>query len=515
MFLTRNKVSSLFILIIILLLLSISVSSLLSFRLMEKGTNNIVAHAIPLGYAEDDLLTQMINEETGVRGFLVTQDAKFLDPYFQGKEKIKADLTEIRKHEIEFPIIGKTEYDDSLQQINTIEYYFENQISLIKSGEIVKAQNNINEGKHLMDTYRQMNQKMKSSIANVTESAWDSSKKVSTISRIIIIIGNFLTILIGLLTYLLFLRARRTEKEFRKSEEQLRALFENANDAIFVFSISEDDMPSHYLQVNQIACNLLGYSRDEFLTLSPLKLTPSKRHDLIPHLMREIVTKGQMTFEGAYIAKNGFQIPFEFSTCILNFGEEKVVMSIARDISERKKSEKLMKQMAYYDHLTQLPNRRFFEESLQQAMGKIRKNNEMLAVLFLDLDGFKSINDTYGHDTGDLLLKEVSKRLLFCIREKDIVSRLAGDEFTVLLQDVTKQEALFTVQSMIDTLSQPIQIKGNQLLITSSIGITFFHRDGTDWKTLLKQADSAMYKAKQQGKNQYRMYQTTPVEASY
>jgi len=300
---------------------------------------------------------------------------------------------------------------------------------------------------------------------------------------------------------------RQAEEALRKNEEKLRALFEHANDAIFLFSLTAAGMPSRYLDANQIACDTLGYSKDELLLKTPIDLTPVERLDRIPVLMKELLLKEQMTFEGAYISKNGTKIPFEFSSCILNLAEEKVILSIARDITERKKSEDFMKQMAYYDILTQLPNRRLFEERLHHAVSKANVSQETLAVMFLDLDGFKRINDTFGHDAGDVLLQEVAKHLTTCVRDNDTVARLAGDEFTILLQDTTTDNTISIAQQILDTLALPVTLKGEQLHVTSSIGVAFYPKDAADISLLLKHADTAMYCAKQQGKNKYRLYQ--------
>lgn len=601
---------------------------------MEKETNKIFTHAIPLHQTTDDLLIQLINEETGMRGYLVTGNQEFLQPYFLGKEKLKEDLDIINSHKTLHPIIGKIVDDEVLPQINKIQIYFENQINLMNKGDLIAAQRNAEEGKFLMDTYRHIHAKLKANITELTDNTSSDSKRGAEHSRTIIIIGYLVTSVIAVLSLLLFIRARRTEKALeqseeryyrlielspepigihrdgiiiyinpsgakvlgavhpeeligkpilgmvhpayielvkkrveditkneneyaenieeklirldgkvidveltsiptiyhglpaievifhditerkqseealRKSEEKLRALFECANDAIFLFSLTADRIPSLCLDVNQVACDVLGYSKDELLLMTPIQLTPLEDLNKIPVMMKALLSKGQITFEGACMSKNGTKIPFEFSTCILNLEEEKIILSIARDITERKKSESLMKHMAYYDVLTQLPNRRLFEERLHQAVNKAHSHQEMLAVMFLDLDGFKQINDTFGHDAGDVLLQEVAQRLTTCARNGDTVARLAGDEFTLLLPDITMEHTISIAQQILGTLAQPVALKSEQVHITSSIGISFYPKDAINVSRLLKHADTAMYYAKQRGKNNYQLYQS-------
>lgn len=299
---------------------------------------------------------------------------------------------------------------------------------------------------------------------------------------------------------------KKMEQSLKESEEKLRALIENASDAIFIFPLTAAGLPAQYLEVNQRACHLLEYSKEELLALSPMELTPLERLEKVPFLIQKLQHQGHFTFEGAYVSKYGNQIPFEFSASVLYLGGEKVILSIGRDITERKKSEQLLEQMAFYDSLTQLPNRRMFEERLYLAVTEASINETLIAVMFLDLDGFKQINDSYGHDIGDLMLKEVAGRLSSCVRKGDTIARLAGDEFTVMLCNATKEEAVSVAERLLDVLVAPVSIDDHLVSVTPSIGIAFYPKDGTDTKTLLKHADNAMYKAKHEGKNRYQIY---------
>ncbi len=177
------------------------------------------------------------------------------------------------------------------------------------------------------------------------------------------------------------------------------------------------------------------------------------------------------------------------------------------DISERKRTEEEIRQLAYYDALTRLPNRAFFLEQLRRALDTARRNGTRVAILFCDLDNFKDVNDTFGHDKGDLLLKQIAGRLSDCIRKGDTLSRLGGDEFVLLLPATSGDKEAVTVARKIKRqMSKPFDLEGPEVYSTPSIGIAIFPEDGGDVGTLLKHADMAMYAAKSKGRNRYQFF---------
>ncbi|MDI6816015.1 MAG: PAS domain S-box protein [Actinomycetota bacterium] len=180
------------------------------------------------------------------------------------------------------------------------------------------------------------------------------------------------------------------------------------------------------------------------------------------------------------------------------------------DITERKHAEEMLNYMAFYDLLTDLPNRTLLSDRLILAIANAHRSGNMMALLFLDLDRFKTINDTLGHTVGDKLLQQVADRLKGCLREGDTIARLGGDEFTLLLpQIVTVDDATSVAQKIIDVLKPPFGFDGRELHITTSIGIALYPSDGKDVQSLLKNADIALYRAKEQGRNNYQLY--TPL----
>jgi diguanylate cyclase (GGDEF)-like protein len=166
---------------------------------------------------------------------------------------------------------------------------------------------------------------------------------------------------------------------------------------------------------------------------------------------------------------------------------------------------------ATHDHLTGLPNRLLFADRLTQAMNTARRNKQMMAVMFLDLDRFKLINDSLGHNVGDLLLQKVAARLGICLRDVDTLARMGGDEFTIILSDVkSERDATIIAQRILDSLVKPMVVDGHELFISTSIGVCVFPHHGEDVETLVRNADTAMYRAKDQGRNRYYVYSAVP-----
>jgi len=188
-------------------------------------------------------------------------------------------------------------------------------------------------------------------------------------------------------------------------------------------------------------------------------------------------------------------------------GEVVCITGIAEDITARKEVEEQLLHLAHYDTLTDLPNRTLFYDRLQQSLAHSRREDGTAAVIFIDLDRFKLVNDTLGHAAGDHLLQQAARRLKAKLRASDTVGRLGGDEFAVILSDLASaDDAGAVAQQLMRVLEQPFELDGREMFITASVGITLFPTDGTDPDTLLKNADAAMYRAKEQGRNTCQFY---------
>jgi diguanylate cyclase (GGDEF)-like protein/PAS domain S-box-containing protein len=294
------------------------------------------------------------------------------------------------------------------------------------------------------------------------------------------------------------------ERALEESEARYRDLFENANDIIFTH-----DLEGRFHSVNRKAENA-GVLRDELLTGTVWNvIAPEYREAAQEHLKRVLNGEDPGPFEVELVGSTGKRVPLEVSERVLldDEGKPYLIQGIARDISERRQAEETIRRLAYHDALTGLPNRALFEDRLGIALAQSRRQGEMLAVMFLDIDGFKVVNDSLGHGAGDRLLQDVARDLSLLVRDGDTVARVGGDEFTLLLPGIEKPEdAIDVAQRILERLRQTRTIDGQEFRATGSVGITTYPADGIDGETLLRNADTAMYRAKERGRDNYQLY---------
>lgn len=301
---------------------------------------------------------------------------------------------------------------------------------------------------------------------------------------------------------------KQIKVELEKSQNQLQAIIHNAMDGIITINEAGE-----ILGFNPAAEQIFGYAQQDVLNKNLKMLMPEptrSEHDAYLNRYKETGEAkiiGVCGREVVATRKNGEQFPMELSVSEMVLGGLRYFVGIVRDITERKLAEEKIAHLAHYDYLTDLPNRALFVDSLVHCIAMARRNSFKTAVLFLDLDGFKKVNDTLGHDAGDLLLRSVSKRLKETIRASDTVARVGGDEFIFVLNEIGSDEnAALMANKIIVALSEPFELKGQQCHVGGSIGISIYPDASTDTETLIKQADNAMYLAKQSGKNTYKFY---------
>ena len=314
-----------------------------------------------------------------------------------------------------------------------------------------------------------------------------------------------------------FLMVGLNTTDRKSAEEKLRLaekVFQHAGDAILI-----TDDRSQIIDVNPAYLKVTGFTREEVLGRNP-SVASSGMHDraFYDGMWRSIKKTGSWAGEIWDRRKNGQVYPKWLTISAVKTSDGKLsnYVGIFRDVTERKSVERELEQLAYYDSLTNLPNRSLFQDRLRHDLESANRRGENLGLLFIDLDGFKYINDTFGHEAGDQLLGEVSNRLQTCFRKSDTLARIGGDEFTVILPDVKSRSDLEKIaQNVIEALKKPINVAGHETIIGASIGISTYPEDGIDATTLLKCADAAMYWAKkEQSVNKYAFFEPTMTMAS-
>jgi diguanylate cyclase (GGDEF)-like protein/PAS domain S-box-containing protein len=299
--------------------------------------------------------------------------------------------------------------------------------------------------------------------------------------------------------------AARAERDLRETNQFATEIIENAGEGIVVY-----DRDLRYMVWNHFMEELTGLTAEDVLGRHATELFPHLREQQVDQLIAralrgETVSAPDVNYYIPGTARAGW-VSSVYRPHLDAAGEVAGVIGLIRDITERKQAEQQIEYQAYHDALTGLANRRLFQEHLSLALALAGRRNNLVAVLFLDLDHFKLINDTLGHSTGDALLQVVASRVKDCVREGDTVARVGGDEFTIVLQDIKKKEdAAVVAQKVLRAIADPVELNSHRLYVTTSIGITTFPDDGDDAETLLKNADNAMYRAKAEGRNTYQM----------
>jgi diguanylate cyclase (GGDEF)-like protein/PAS domain S-box-containing protein len=325
------------------------------------------------------------------------------------------------------------------------------------------------------------------------------------------------TILLGLLVggftivaMLLVARSRRLSADRLSLESRYRAIIEQAQDGLLV----ADARTGEIVDANPAVQEQLGFTLEELRgrsVLSVLRGPNDSQDPVIATLARVEPSRG---VELVQWLKDGRQMDVEVSCVPIESSDRRLVSYLMRDLSERKKAQsqllanqQRLDKLANHDHLTGLPNRLFLQAHLPEAIARCQEAGQMLAVLFLDLDRFKHINDSRGHEVGDKLLQEIAKRVRAAVRPADIVVRMGGDEFVVVLHRVNSPDEVGIAATRVnEVLSAPVMIDGRALVATVSIGVSMFPRDGATMGELLKHSDTAMYQAKDLGRNNFQVF---------
>ncbi|KQX68445.1 EAL domain-containing protein [Paenibacillus sp. Root444D2] len=292
--------------------------------------------------------------------------------------------------------------------------------------------------------------------------------------------------------------------KIEESKQRYQSLFDRNPDIVFTL-----DLSGKITSINPMLEKILGYSPENIMDVNLFEYAIStEKQEVIRHIEQALLGNPQQ-FTMGFLTKEGTTRDL-FITCGPTVVNDQIVgvYGIAKDITEQKQAEQIIHRMAYFDEITGLPNRSNFQECMAETLEKARNNdNALVGLMFLDLDKFKQVNDTLGHHTGDLLLIDVSKRIIQSVPEGSIVSRLGGDEFTIIFPNLSHIDEVIPVADVIlQALAEPFYLNKRELYITTSIGICIYPEHGTDVETLIRNADASMYRAKESGGNTYSVY---------
>ena len=297
------------------------------------------------------------------------------------------------------------------------------------------------------------------------------------------------------------------EQRLRESEERYRMLFNHTMDAILIV-----DLTGRIIDINDPAIRQYGYTREAMLQMHITEIdTPQDRVN-VPARLALVDSQGEAKFEAEHRDARGHIFPVEVRATKVLLDGQPAVFGLCRDISAEKKAQERIEYLAFHDELTGLPNRVQGQFQLQQALTRASRHHTQLALLYLDLDQFKYVNDTYGHAAGDQLLKDLAKRLRAQLQAGDTLCRLSADEFMLILPAEADADEPVTAVArvcvqLLARIAAPFDIQGYQIHVSSSIGVAIYPADGTDGETLMRNADQALYAAKRSGRQSYRFFE--------
>jgi len=322
---------------------------------------------------------------------------------------------------------------------------------------------------------------------------------------VLLLVGACLLFFFFVLRWMTFQRLMAANRSAKEAQRLASFVFQYAQEGIMI-----TDAEGTILYVNPAFTAITGYTEEEVRGKNP-RLLKSGRHDAFFYrqMWESVRRTGQWRGEIWNRRKNGEIYPEWLTISAIKNEKGRITHYVAvfTDITERKRYEEQIKHQALHDPLTDLPNRRLFHDRLAHAIREAKETQRKVAVLFLDLDRFKNINDTLGHILGDELLRHVAKRLSSCVPREGVLARIGGDEFAVLLPALTaRAEAERVAKDIVDRFTQPIALGERSLYVSISVGISLYPDDGDDCPTLIKNADMAMYCAKEEGGNRYRFF---------
>jgi len=514
--LTWFKRLGIFVTVTLLLILLVCNTLLLRRQLgVQIGNQSWVSHTRQVLLELDRTEALLNTAETGERGFLLTGDRKYLDSYHLAAAAVIQHID----------VLGSLTADNPQQQSNLPALRslvqarldsLDQTISTYQSGRSVEARILLQSNTSLvvMKNIRLLLARMEqdeNELKVTRVAALQSSIGVTNFS--IYLAGSLAALIVMALAFLALLEIKHRETyldEVWKREEWYRVTLESIGDAVIC-----TDAEGSIALMNLVAERLTGWSLPEARgqsMASVFRIVDSVTRETIANPMIDTIRfnrTGHLPVNCVLISRDGHETFIEDSAAPIHNREKKTAGSVIvfRDVSEALSLAELAVHASQHDPLTGLPNRLLLNDRLGQAIALAKRHNGRAALLFVDLDGFKHINDSLGHLTGDNVLKSVAGRLKEHIRMPDTVSRQGGDEFVLLLQEVQKPEdAAITAKRVLGAVSEMYSLDGHELYMTASIGVSMYPEDGLDAETLMKNADTAMYNAKESGRQCYKFF---------
>ena len=504
-------------------------ASLVILMILLAGITLILRHESSVQIANQISVTQTMqvltelertesllrDANTGLQDFIYTGDQKYLDSYYMAVATVKPCVEDIKHLTANNPrqnarilaLHSQTQAKlDELAQILLLHRLsrFDEANALVNSGAGLSAMNNIHN----------LVMQMKQEETSVEASRTGTLKWRTRFTNILIFMSGFTKALIlGALAYLIILEINNSENflhEIQRREEWYRVTLTSIADAV-ICTDAEDQITF----INPVAERLTGWPLSDatghliddvfqIVDATTRKAIASSTIKEIEHNQTEKLTIGRIL-----IRRSGDEIFIEDSIAPIYNRGGKLSGSVIvfRDVSKAKALAEQIVYASQHDSLTGLPNRTLLIDRINQAIALSWRNMDQVAVLFLDLDGFKHINDSLGHLTGDRLLQSIATRLQECVRNPDTVCRLGGDEFVILLQEVAyNEDAAITAKRVLQTVSEPHFFDEHNLYVTASMGVSIYPDDGADAEILIKNADTAMYQAKEDGRQNYKFF---------
>lgn len=300
---------------------------------------------------------------------------------------------------------------------------------------------------------------------------------------------------------------KRASEAVRDREHRIKSILNTVSEGIITF-----DSEGKVQTFNPAAEKVFGCPATEIIGQHVVELFPRKRHEKFRRIFDRKVAHGQSNMMGKPMELNGYnrqkgKFPMEITISSTQVGQERIFTAVLRDITERLQTVERIRHLAHHDTLTGLPNRHLFTDRLHHAIKLAHRYDRALVLMFIDLDKFKPINDTLGHEAGDVVLIEVAQRFRKMIRESDTVARIGGDEFIILLEELdTVEIGEVVAQKVLDCLKEPITAAGRECVLGASIGMACYPDDTMDAEELMRYADEAMYAVKTSGRNGFRRY---------